>query len=59
MPLPTKPKKDPKSIPASFRLSERTVKNLQILKEKHNLSKAEIIEYLVDQEMKHLEKKGK
>lgn len=59
MPLPTKPKKDPRSISLTVRLSKLTVDGLKDLANKHNLSQADVISLLIQQELKHLQKKGK
>jgi hypothetical protein len=59
MTLPTKPKKEPRPIPVTVRLSKRAVESLKELANKNNLSQADVIEYLIQQEKKHSEKKGK
>ena len=59
MPLPMKPKKEPRPIPVTVRLSKRAVDSLKELANKNNLSQADVIEYLIQQEIKHSEKKQK
>lgn len=59
MALPIIPKKEPKPIAVSFRLSRTAVDCLKKLSEAHNLSQADVIEYLVKQEYKTFQEKKK
>lgn len=58
MTLPMKPKKDPRPIAVTVRLSKRASDALKTLAKKNNLSQADVIEYLIDHEMKHSGKKS-
>lgn len=49
MNLPMLPKKEPRPIAVTVRLSKRCVENLKMLANKHNLSQADIIEHLINQ----------
>lgn len=50
MALPVKPQKEPRPVAVTVRLSEKTAKRLKKLAKDHNLSQADVIEYLVNQE---------
>ncbi len=60
MALPTRPKRDPKAISISLRVSKRAADQLKALAGAHNLSQADVVEHLVAQEFKIFEgRKGK
>lgn len=50
MALPTKQKRDPRPIAVTVRLSETTAHRLKALAEEHNLSQADVVEHLVNEE---------
>lgn len=58
MTLPNMPKKDPRPIAVTVRLSEVAVEWLKALAKDHNLSQADVIEFLIKQEYEqHKERK--
>jgi hypothetical protein len=59
MSLPTKPKRDPRPIAVTVRLSETTAGRLKALAQEHNLSQADVIEYLINVEYEASEKRSK
>jgi hypothetical protein len=50
MPLPFGHKREPRPVPVSVRLSKRAAEQLKALASAHNLSQADVIEYLLAQE---------
>lgn len=50
MALPKKPKQEPRPTAVTVRLSKRAVENLKALAKDNNLSQADVIEYLINQE---------
>lgn len=56
--LPKLPKKEPRPTAVTIRLSKQAVANLKMLADEHNLSQADVIEYLIQQATKEF-KKGK
>jgi hypothetical protein len=60
MALPSLPKKEPRPVPVTVRLSKRASEQLRTLAKEHNMSQADVIEYLLQIEFKSWEsKKGK
>lgn len=57
MTLPTLPKKDPRTVSMSFRVSKRTAEQLKSLAKDHNMSQADVIDFLIQQEFKTQELK--
>lgn len=57
MTLPVKPKKEPRPVPISFRLSKKAVDSLRAMAKSNNLSQADVLEHLIQQEYKQFEKK--
>jgi len=55
MALPTKPKKEPRPIAVTIRVSSSTVQALKELAKEHNLSQADVIEYLIQAERREKE----
>lgn len=53
MPLQTIPKKEPKPVAISIRLSKTAVECLKNLADAHNMSQADVVENLLKQEYKH------
>lgn len=58
MSLPSAQKKDPRPIPVTVRLSKKAVEMLKSLAEDHNLSQADVIEYLIKHEYQAIKKKS-
>lgn len=59
MSLPTMPRKPPRPIAVTVRLSEATVEMLKGLAKAHNLSQADVVEHLVKEEyQKYSDKKN-
>jgi hypothetical protein len=59
MALPTLPKKSPRPIAVTVRLSKVTVDNLKKLADKHNMSQADVIEHLITDAIKESNAKEK
>jgi len=59
MSLPKLPKKEPRVVPVSVRLSKNTAEQLKTLAKEHNLSQADVLEYLVQNEFKNFENNKK
>ncbi len=59
MALPSFPKRRPRSVPFSARLSAEAVEQLKTLATEHNLSQADVIECLLDAEFHSLARKSK
>jgi len=60
MALPFLPKKEPRTTSLTVRLSKKASDQLRILAKEHNMSQADVIEYLLGQEFKSWQdKKGK
>ena len=57
MALPTNPKKDPRPVAVSLKLSKRAVDALRALSKAHNMSQGEVVEHLVLQELKESKSK--
>lgn len=57
MALPKYEKKDPRPIAVTVRLSAKAVDALKKMAKDHNMSQADVIEYLIKQEFKTLETK--
>lgn len=51
--LPYLPKKEPRPIPLTVRISRKSSEQLKALAREHNLSQADVIEHLIQQEFKH------
>lgn len=49
-PLPKLPRKDPRPVQVGVRLSEKAADQLKKLADTHNMSQADVIEYLILQE---------
>lgn len=52
MALPSLPKKEPRSVPVTVRLSKKASDQLKTLAKEHNLSQADVIEHLLQSEFK-------
>lgn len=52
MTLPRLPKKDPKTVSVTVRLSADIANQLKILSKDHGLSQADVVEYLIGAEYK-------
>lgn len=52
MALPVIPKKDPRPVARTFKLSEKSADWLKRASRDHNMSQADVIEHLIQQEMK-------
>ncbi len=59
MALPTRPKRDPKSVSISMRVSKRAADQLRVLANAHNLSQSDVLELLIAQEFKEYESRKK
>lgn len=57
MALPSLPKKEPRPVPVTVRLSKTAAERLKELARSHNLSQADVIEYLIAQEFTASQKK--
>lgn len=57
MALPKLPKKEPRPIAVTVRLSKGAAKKLKDLAASHNMSQADVIEYLVTEAAKDADKK--
>jgi hypothetical protein len=57
MSLPRRPKKDPRTEPVTVRLSKRSADQLRSLAKSHNISQADVVEYLLLQEFKAFQKR--
>lgn len=55
--LPTLPKKEPRPIAVTVRLSKTAVDSLKALADTHNMSQADVIEYLIAQAASEMPKK--
>lgn len=55
--LPKMPKKEPRPIAVTVRLSKTAVDNLKFLADEHNLSQADVIEHLIDEATEEYSKK--
>jgi hypothetical protein len=52
MALPSLPKKEPRPIPVTIRLSKRAADQLKTLAKEHNMSQADVMEHLLQTEFK-------
>lgn len=59
--LPKLPKKDPRPIALTVRLSKQAVASLKMLADEHNMSQADVIEHLIKNAVSDFnkDKKGK
>lgn len=57
MALPSLPKKEPRPVPITIRLSKRAAEQLRTLARAHNMSQADVIEHMLGEEYKFFEKK--
>jgi hypothetical protein len=55
--LPRLPKKDPRPVAVTVRLSKRSSEQLRSLAKDHNMSQADVIEHLLKQEYKTFKKR--
>lgn len=58
--LPKMPKKDPRPVPITVRLSKKSADALKLLSKEHNMSQADVIEHLLmEAHGEYLKAKGK
>jgi len=57
MPLPRRPKREPRSEAVTVRLSKRSADQLRSLAKSHNISQADVVEHLLQQEYKQFQKR--
>lgn len=57
MSLPSRPKKELRPIAVTTRLSKKSAEQLKTLAKEHNISQADVLEYLIQHEFKEFEKK--
>jgi hypothetical protein len=50
MALPSLPKKEPRPVPVTVRLSKRAADQLKTLAKEHNMSQADVMEHLLQTE---------
>lgn len=51
MSLPKLPKKEPRPVAVTLRLSKKVADGLKTLARDHNMSQADVVEYLIRQEV--------
>lgn len=59
MALPSLPKKEPRPVAVTVRLSKKAAEQLKTLAREHNMSQADVIEHLLQTEFKAWEGKKK
>jgi hypothetical protein len=57
MALPSMPKREPRQVSVTIRLSKRSADQLKMLAKEHNLSQADVVEYLLDYEYANYQKR--
>ena len=57
MALPKKEKREVRSVSVSFRVTSRVAQGLKLLAKDHNLSQADVVEFLVMDELEKYERK--
>jgi predicted DNA-binding protein len=57
MGLPTHPKKAPRTVSVTVRLSKRSSEQLKTLAKEHNLSQADVVEHLLEAEFTSYEER--
>lgn len=57
MSLPKMPKREPRPVPITVRLSKKAVDQLKSMAKENNLSQADVLEHLIQQEFNASDKK--